>query len=220
MKKVESDLRERLTKVAHQLFAEGLTHGSSGNISARLPGTNTCLIKPSGYSLGELKPKHFIIVDIETRKVVSGSEKPSIETPFHTKLYRQWPEAGGVVHVHPHHSIILSIIEAQIVPMGTDIYEAPALAKGIAVARFAPPGSEELADNLVVAMKDKVAALMPNHGVTTIGKTIEEAAQNVRIVERLAKLHYDVMQVGTPQPMPEKILKELVEMARKKGLLV
>jgi len=220
MKKVESDLRERLTKVAHQLFAEGLTHGSSGNISARLPGTNTCLIKPSGYSLGELKPEHFIIVDIETRKVVSGSEKPSIETPFHTKLYRQWPEAGGVVHVHPHHSIILSIIEAQIVPMGTDIYEAPALAKGIAVARFAPPGSEELADNLVVAMKDKVAALMPNHGVTTIGKTIEEAAQNVRIVERLAKLHYDVMQVGTPKPMPEKILKELVEMARKKGLLV
>lgn len=220
MKKAESDLRERITRVAHKLFAEGLTYGSSGNVSVRLPGTNTCLIKPSGYSLGELKPEHFIIVDIETREVVSGSEKPSIETPFHTKLYRQWPEAGGVVHVHPHFSIILSIIEAEIVPMGADIYEAPALAKGIAMARFAPPGSEELADNLVVAMKDKVAALMPNHGITTIGKTIEEAAQNARIVERLAKLHYEVMQVGTPQPMPGEVLKGLVDRARKEGLLV
>jgi len=104
--------------------------------------------------------------------------------------------------------------------MGTDIYEAPALAKGIAVARFAPPGSEELADNLVVALKDKVAALMPNHGITTIGRTIEEAAQNARIAERLAKLHYEVMQVEIPKPMPGEILKGLVERARKEGLLV
>ena len=220
MDPIEKDLRERLAKVGRQIFAEGLTHGASGNISARVPGTNKCIIKPSGYSFAELEPHHFIVVDIETRKVLEGKEKPSIETPFHTKLYRQWPDAGGVVHVHPHYSTILSIIGEEIIPMGIEITEAPALAKGIPVAKFAPPGTDELADNLVEAMKNRVAALMPHHGLTTIGKTIEEAATNSRIVEFLAKLHYEVMLVGKPHPLREDVLNGLVERAKLKGLLV
>ena len=217
---VEKDLRERLAKVGREIFAEGLTHGASGNISARVPGTNKCIIKPSGYSFAELEPHHFIVVDIDSRKVLEGSEKPSIETPFHTKLYRQWPDAGGVVHVHPHYSTILSIIGEEIIPMGIEITEAPALAKGIPVAKFAPPGTDELADNLVEAMKDHVAALMPHHGLTTIGKTIEEAATNSRIVEFLAKLHYEVMLVGKPHSLSEDVLKSLVDRAKQKGLLI
>ena len=220
MESVEKGLRERLAKVGREIFAEGLTHGASGNISARVPGTNKCIIKPSGYSFAELKPHHFIVVDIDTRNVLEGSEKPSIETPFHTRLYRQWPDAGGVVHVHPHYSTILSIIGEEIIPMGIEITEAPALAKGIPIAKFAPPGTEELADNLVEAMKDHVAALMPHHGLTTIGKTIEEAATNSRIVEFLAKLHYEVMLVGKPHPLREVVLKSLVERAKQKGLLI
>ena len=220
MDAVEKDLRERLAKVGRQIWAEKLTHGASGNISARIPGTNKCIIKPSGYSFGDLEPHHFIVVDIETRKVLEGKEKPSIETPFHTKLYKQWPEAGGVVHVHPHYSTILSIIGEEIVPMGIEITEAPALAKGIPVSKFAPPGTDELADNLVESMKEHVAALMPHHGLTTIGKTIEEAATNARITEFLAQLHYEVMLVGKPHPLREDVRKGLVERAKQKGLLV
>ena len=43
--------------------------------------------------------------------------------------------------------------------MGIEIFEAPALAKGIPVSKFAPPGTDELADNLVETMKDHVACL-------------------------------------------------------------
>ncbi len=220
MDPVESDLRERLANVGRKIFAEGLTHGASGNISARIPGTNKCVIKPTGYSFGDLEPRHFIVVDIDTRKVIEGTEKPSIETPFHTKLYKQWPDAGGVVHVHPHYSTILSIIEESIIPMGIEITEAPALAKGIPIAKFAPPGTDELADNLVEAMREHVAALMPHHGITTIGKTIEEAATNARLVEFLAKLHYEVMLVGKPRPLREDVLKGLIIRAKQKGLLI
>ena len=104
--------------------------------------------------------------------------------------------------------------------MGIEITEAPALAKGIPIAKFAPPGSDELADNLVEVMRDHVAALMPHHGITTIGKTIEEAATNARLAEFLAKLHYEVMLVGKPRPLPEDVLKGLIERAKQKGLLI
>ncbi|MBD3172442.1 hypothetical protein GF326_08215 [Candidatus Bathyarchaeota archaeon] len=216
----EKILRDRLTKVSRQLFADGLTHGSSGNISAKLMGTNTCLIKPSGYRFCDLEPEDFLLVDINTREVLNGKAKPSIETPFHTKLYQTWPEAGGVVHIHPKYCTILSIIGEKIVPMGLELFSAPALAKGVPMSKFAPPGSEELADNMVKAMKEHIACLMPHHGSTTMGKTIEEAAQNAKVLESLAKLQYEVMLVGEPESLPYEMLKMLVERAGEKNLLV
>ncbi|MCW4049426.1 MAG: class II aldolase/adducin family protein [Candidatus Bathyarchaeota archaeon] len=220
MDEIEAELRVRLTKVCRELFAEGLTHGTMGNISARLSGTDKCIIKPSGYCFCDMEPEHFIEVDINTREVMHGSVKPSIETPFHTELYKQWSEAGGVVHIHPKYSTILSVIGEEIVPMGLELFNAPALAKGIPLSRFAPPGTEELAMNIVEAMKEHVACLMPHHGLTAIGKSIEEAAMNAKVVEDLARLHYEVMLVGKPVPLPDSMLKMLVELANKKGYLV
>ena len=213
-------MRERLAKVGRQLFADGLTYGASGNISSRVPGTDRCLIKPSGYRFCDLEPGHFIVVDINTREVLEGEAKPSIETPFHTRLYQQWPDAGGVVHIHPKYSTILSIVGSEIVPMGLDLFQAPALAKGIPMSRFAPPGTDELADNMVEAMREHVACLMPHHGLTAIGKTVEEAAQNAKVVEALAELQYNVMLVGEPDPLPESMLEMLVQRAKAQGLLV
>ena len=209
-----------MAKVGRQLFADGLTYGASGNISARMEDPSKCLIKPTGYRFCDLEPEHFLVVDISTREVVEGDAKPSIETPFHTRLYQQWPEAGGVVHIHPKYSTILSIAGKGIVPVGFDIFRAPALAKGIPLSRFAPPGSEELADNLVEAMKEHVACLMPHHGITAIGKDIEEAAVNARVVEALAELQYNVALVAEPEPLPDYLLERLVKRAEERGLLV
>jgi L-fuculose-phosphate aldolase len=216
----EEELRIRLAQAGRSLYAEGLTHGASGNISAKVPGTSRCLIKPSGYRFCDLEPEHFIVVDIESWEVLEGAGKPSIETPFHTRLYLLRPQAGSVVHVHPKYSTIMSILGKQLIPMGMDLFSAPALAKGIPLSKFAPPGTDELADNLVEAMKEHVACLMPHHGVTAIGKTIEEAANNARVVESLAELQYHVMLVGEPEPLPRHMLDMLVKVAGERGLLV
>jgi L-fuculose-phosphate aldolase len=220
MTDIEQELRERLTVVGRKLFEEGLTYGTSGNVSARIPGTDTCLIKPSGYRFCDLEPEHFLLVDINTREVLKGTAKPSIETPFHTKLYLQWPDAGGVVHIHPEYSILLSTLGKEVVMMGLDIYGAPALANGVPVSKFAQPGTDELADNIVEAMREHVACLMPHHGCTAIGKSIEEAATNAKVVEALAEINYKILLVGDPSPLPQSLLDMLVEIARKKGLLV
>ncbi len=220
MSDIEQELRERLTKVGRQLFEDGLTYGASGNISARIPGTETCLIKPSGYMFCDLEPDHFLLVDNKTRQVLKGTAKPSIETPFHTRLYLHWPEAGGVVHIHPKYSILLSTLGKEVEMMGLDLYNAPALAKGIPLSKFAPPGTEELADNMLDAMKDHIACLMPHHGCTAIGKSIEMAAINATTVERLSELNYEILLVGKPDPLPQSMLDFLVNRARERDLLV
>lgn len=220
MSDIEQQLRERLTVVGRKLFEDGLTYGASGNISAKVPGTDTCLIKPSGYRFCDLEPEHFLLVDNNTREVLKGTAKPSIETPFHTKLYLQWPEAGGVVHIHPEYSILLSTLGKEVALMGLDLYGAPALAKGIPISKFAPPGTEELANNMVDAMKEHVSCLMPHHGCTTIGKSIEEAASNAKVVEALAEMNYKMLLVGETSPLPQSMLDMLVKRAKDKNLLV
>lgn len=220
MTDIEQQLRERLAVVGKHLFKEGLTYGSSGNISARIPGTETCLIKPSGYRFCDLEPEHFLLVDNKTMKVLKGTAKPSIETPFHTRLYLQWPEAGGVVHIHPKYSILLSILGRKIELMSLDVINAPGLVNGIPISKFAPPGTDELADNMVEAMKEHIACLMPHHGCTAIGKSIEMAAINAETVERLAELNYNILLIGEPNPLPQSMLDILREEAKERGLLM
>jgi len=202
------------------LFAEGLTPGASGNISARVSGTPSCLIKPSGYSFKDLKPEHFLLIDFKTRNILKGAQKPSIETPFHTTLYNLRDTIGAVVHIHPHYATVFSIAGVNILPMGMEIYRAPDLAKGIGISKYAPPGTEELAQNIAGAMKERVAVLMPHHGVTTVGRTIEEAANNAMVLEELAKLNYEVLHIAKPRPLPDSVLREIVKTAKKQGGVV
>ncbi|UCD73364.1 MAG: class II aldolase/adducin family protein, partial [Candidatus Bathyarchaeota archaeon] len=114
---IEDDLRERLVKVARELWEDGLVRGSAGNISAKIPGTKTCLIKPTGFRFKELQKDHFIIVNYETREVIKGSLKPSVETPFHTGIYKVRPDVGGVVHTHATTLVGFSAAGIPIVPV-------------------------------------------------------------------------------------------------------
>ena len=58
------------------------------------------VIKPSGVPYDGMKPRHMVVVSLETGAVVEGRLKPSSDTPTHLVLYRAFPEIGGVVHTH------------------------------------------------------------------------------------------------------------------------
>lgn len=218
---VEQDLRERLTKVAQMAWDAGLTTGSGGNISARIPGTNTCLIKPHGFRFDATKPADFIIVDINTRKNVKGDLQPSVETPFHTSLYKERSDVGGVVHTHSHYGYIMGIANIDLVPLGMSIAGTPGLAKGVKIAgEYVPAGTEELCEACVKGMKGRVATILPHHGVVAIGKDIEEAYRIALATENLAKLQYEVMCIGKPVPIAAAQVKKMLERGKERGAIL
>ncbi|MEK9556729.1 MAG: class II aldolase/adducin family protein, partial [Gammaproteobacteria bacterium] len=55
------DLREQLCEFGRSLYNRGLTHGSTGNLSARLPDGNL-LVTPTGSSLGRITPESLSVV--------------------------------------------------------------------------------------------------------------------------------------------------------------
>jgi hypothetical protein len=102
---VEFRLRQALALYSRKSFDRDLISGTGGNLSVRIPGTNTALITPSGVSLADVEPDLNILVDLEGKvlKAPPGL-KPSKETSFHLEVYRLRPEIHGLAHVHPAYS--------------------------------------------------------------------------------------------------------------------
>ena len=92
-------LRDQLCTLHAELTRYQLVIWTAGNVSARVPGTDLMVIKPSGVSYDSLTPEHMVVCDLEGRPV-AGELSPSSDTAAHAYVYRHMPDVGGVVHTH------------------------------------------------------------------------------------------------------------------------
>ncbi|MBS7608870.1 MAG: class II aldolase/adducin family protein [Candidatus Bathyarchaeia archaeon] len=187
MKDVVCSLRDRLVHVGKQLYDQGLVIGTEGNISARIPGTDRILIKPSGVSMGSLRAEDFIVVDLDGNKV-EGKLSPSIETPLHTAIYNVRSDVHGVVHTHAPFATAFGIAGIEIIPLQVEMFLY--IPNGVPILPFELPGSRALAEAVQKLIRDFNAVILENHGVITVGSTIEEACLLNRMVEECAKVQF------------------------------
>ena len=83
-----------------ELVRTGLVAWTQGNVSARVPGEDLIVIKPSGVSYDELTAESMVVVDLDGERVVEGELAPSSDTATHAHVYREMPHVGGVAHTH------------------------------------------------------------------------------------------------------------------------
>ena len=76
------EIAEKLVIASKRAYNRGIQTGSGGNVSARIPGTETMLVKASGGSLGDCTPEGFLITDFDGN-VVEGAGKPTREALLH-----------------------------------------------------------------------------------------------------------------------------------------
>src|SRR5687767_796466 len=93
------ELRHTVAALHSELTRYGLVAWTSGNVSARVPGEDLLVIKPSGVSYDDLTPENMVICDLDG-KLVEGGHAPSSDTEAHAYVYRHMPHVGGVVHTH------------------------------------------------------------------------------------------------------------------------
>jgi L-ribulose-5-phosphate 4-epimerase len=92
-------LQEQVYQANLELQELGLVVATFGNASGIDRTQGVVAIKPSGVSYGELAAENMVLVDLDGR-VLEGELNPSSDTPTHVRLYRAFPEIGGVVHTH------------------------------------------------------------------------------------------------------------------------
>ncbi|MEM3480040.1 MAG: class II aldolase/adducin family protein, partial [Candidatus Bathyarchaeia archaeon] len=137
----EEELKDEICKTMRRLFNRGLISALGGNISARLPGSNEFWITPSGVFKGELEPDDLVKVDLSGR-VIEGFLRPSIETPFHAKIYEKRADVNAVVHSHNPITTGLALAGIEIQPV---TIEAAVVLRRVKIAPWAFPGTEALA---------------------------------------------------------------------------
>ena len=92
-------LRREVCALHAELPRNDLVVWTAGNVSARVPGRELLVIKPSGVSYDELTPESMVVTDFEGR-LVEGDHAPSSDTAAHAYVYKHLPEVNGQVHTH------------------------------------------------------------------------------------------------------------------------
>ena len=199
----ESALRQLLIDTACDSVRLGLNRGTSGNLSARVPGG--FLITPTGVAYGDLKPADLVRLDAHG-VAAPGQLKPSSEWRFHCDIYAARPDVGAIVHTHSRYASALSCQRRELPAFHYMI----ALAGGDSVrcAQYATFGSAQLSANALAALEDRHACLLANHGLITTGADLKHALALAEEIESLAAQYCAALASGTP------VLLDAAEMAR------
>ncbi|MER5683744.1 class II aldolase/adducin family protein [Streptomyces sp. NPDC002205] len=166
---------------ARRTAAEGLVVGTSGNVSARVG--DLVLVTPSGVPYDRLGPGDTVAVDLKGRQVL-GELTPTSELPLHLAVYRN-SDAAAVVHTHAVHATAVSTLVPE-VPLVH--YAAAMLGGPVRTAAYARYGTQELADNMLGALRDRTGCLLRNHGTVTYGSTLDEAYDRTAQLEWMCRL--------------------------------
>ena len=204
MSEVKQKLKEELIKTAIGMLEQNLTLGSSGNVSAKIPGEDTVLITPSMLEYHELKPEHIPLIDYEGEQL-EGEYPPSSEKFMHLAVHEARKDVGAVIHSHSLYGTVLGVIGMPL-PMIIDEM-AVRLGGQIEVAEYKMAGSKELAESAVEGLGKRAAVFLANHGTLCCGRDLKDALHNTAFVERMSQVYIFSLLIGKPNPLPEDSVK-------------
>lgn len=202
----DARIREQICVAGASLFERGLTHGSTGNISARTD-DGGFLVTPTGTSLGRLDPARLARFDASCVHV--SGDTPTKEVQVHRAFYETRGKAGAVVHLHSCHSVALSMLpdvdpESFLPPLTP--YSIMLLGR----VRLLPvylPGDPAMGDAIRSLAGRRSAVMLANHGPVVSAKDIEAACNAIEELEATARLALLTRNLGPVALSPQEVAR-------------
>jgi L-ribulose-5-phosphate 4-epimerase len=213
------DLRETVWRANLALVQAGLVTLSFGNASGVDREAGVIVIKPSGVPYDALRPEQLVVVSLDSGEVVEGDMRPSSDTPTHLRLYRAFPEIGGVVHTHSSSATAWAQAGRSIPALGTThadhFHGAVPVTRQMTESEVAGEYEAETGAVIVETLErlglsagEMPAALVASHGPFTWGRDAQEASDNATALEAVATMAIQTFALD-PQakPMPQYLLE-------------
>ncbi len=198
--------RREIIETARRSVSAGLTYGTSGNVSVRVP--EGFLVTPTGVPYDQLQPSDIVLLDA-AGKGEPRQRKPSSEWRIHRDIYVARPDAGAVVHVHPTFATTISCLRRDL----PAVHYMLAAAGGAPVrcAAYATFGTQELSDAVLAALEGRHACLMANHGLVAIAPDLDCALTTAVEVEKVSEVYWRALSVGSPVVLDEAEMARVME---------
>lgn len=209
-------LKEKVLKANISLKENNLITLTWGNVSQRDKETGYIVIKPSGVSYEEMTRDDMVVVDIDGHKI-EGALNPSSDTPTHLKLYRRFPEIGGITHTHSRWATIFSQCGMDIPVLGTTHADTfcgavPCTRKltddeifGEYEAETGKIISELFTPETIMTIP---GALVSSHGPFTWGKDAEKSVENAIILEEVAMMAWHTLMLAPDTDFQKSLLEK------------
>lgn len=195
----ERQYRKTRLAGALRLFAQyGYEDGVSGHITARDPGYADCFwVNPFGAPLAELGAGDLILVNGDGQVVEGRHHVNQAAFAVHAQVHRARPGVVGVAHSHSLHGRALSALGELLEPITQEacaFYEDHALYDsytGVVV-------DEEEGRRIAAALGDRKAVILRNHGLLTVGDSVDAAAWWFLTMERSCQVQLAARAAGKP----------------------
>jgi L-ribulose-5-phosphate 4-epimerase len=209
-------LKQAVWKANLDLVKEGLVIQTWGNASGIDREKGLVVIKPSGLAYSELKPKHMVVVALDSGKVVEGDLNPSSDTATHLVLYRAFESIGGVVHTHSLYATAWAQTCCDVPALGTThadyFYGAIPCTRLLRPAEIKGEYEAETGNVIVETFTDRdplscPAVLVASHGPFAWGKTAHDAVHNAVVLEHVVHLAGETFALSSAsKPMQQVLL--------------
>ena len=188
------DLVDSLISVGRKAVSGGLVIGSGGNLSARVPGADECVVTCSGSALDELDRQQFSVVGTADGAVRSGHPVPSSEVALHLATYRVRPDVNAVVHLHPQTSVLLDALGH---PIRLLTIDHAYYVREVRSTPFIQSGTPELAEAGAQAVADGCnCVVLGHHGCSVVADTVDLAWKRAQNLEEAARATLVMLQLG------------------------
>ncbi|MFD7923606.1 class II aldolase/adducin family protein [Streptomyces sp. NPDC059740] len=199
--------KERLA-AALRLFGHfGFDEGVAGHISARDPEyPDHFWVNPFAVPFSHVRVSDLLLVDEEGNVVKGEYLVNKAAFVIHSCIHRARPEVVGVAHAHSMHGKALSATDQRIEPLTQDacvfhddhsvFEEYTGLVNDLAEGR-----------RLAQTLGSHKAMILRNHGLLTVGNSVDSAAYWFVAMERSAQAQLLAKAAGTALPIPPEYAK-------------
>jgi L-fuculose-phosphate aldolase len=198
---MSTEQHELVLAAAKEMLEKGLTEGTAGNLSMRLPDGNV-VITPSSVDYRTMTLDDLCVVDLDGNQV-GGERGPSSEKLLHLSCYRAFADVHSVIHAHPIYATMFAVARIGI-PAAIDEF-AIYCGGDVKVTDYAMSGTPEVGENAVKVLDGRGAALLANHGTVAVGPSPSRALHITALVERSAPIVWGAKLMGAVHELPDEV---------------
>ena len=211
-------LRSAVIKYSKKLNSTNLSALRSGNISIRAKEKKIdgFYITHSGAKYSSLKTKDIVFVSLKGR-FDKKKGIPSSEWRFHQDIYVNKTDANAIVHAHSTCAAAVSTHQKSIPAFHYMV--AVAGGEDIKCTKYATFGTRKLSKNILLALANRSACLIGNHGQIAFGESLDKAFELAQEIENICNQYINALRVGIPKILSKKEMKIVLGKMRnyKKG---